>query len=124
MWMMLQQDEPSDYVLATGEVHSVREFVEMAFARVGIAIAWRGEGVDEVGYDTKTGTEIVLIDPIYFRATEVDFLCGDSTKARERLGWSHSISFAQMVEEMVDHEVQAVQDDLKSHSGRVKVREA
>ena len=102
MWMMLQQDEPDDYVLATGEKHSVREFVERAFDHVGRAIAWRGSGVDETGIDAKSGQILVEIDPRYFRPTEVDLLLGDPGKARQKLGWRHKTSFADLVREMVE----------------------
>jgi len=102
MWMMLQQDEPDDYVLATGEKHSVREFVERAFGHVGRRIAWHGAGVDEIGIDAKSGQTLVEVDPRYFRPTEVDVLLGDPGKAHQRLGWRHKTSFADLVAEMVD----------------------
>jgi len=102
MWMMLQQERPDDYVLATGEQHSVRKFVELAFARIGMTIAWQGNGVDEKGIDTATGKPVVEVDPRYFRPTEVDSLLGDAGKARERLGWVPEIPFSDMVAEMVD----------------------
>ena len=102
MWMMLQQDEPDDYVLATGEKHSVREFVERAFGHVGRRIVWRGAGVDEIGVDAKSGQILVEVDPRYFRPTEVDVLLGDPGKARQRLGWRHKTSFVELVAEMVD----------------------
>jgi GDPmannose 4,6-dehydratase len=101
MWMIVQQDKPDDYVLATGEKHSVREFVEHAFAEVGRRITWRGEGTDETGHDAKSGQVLVAIDPRYFRPTEVDLLIGDPGKARQRLGWHHRTSFADLVTEMV-----------------------
>lgn len=101
MWRILQQTEPGDYVLATGEAHTVREFVERAFAEVGITIGWKGAGVDEYGLDVKTGRVLIAIDPGYFRPTEVDFLLGDPTKAREKLGWTHKTSFPELVAEMV-----------------------
>jgi GDPmannose 4,6-dehydratase len=104
MWMMLQQDEPDDYVLATGEKHAVREFVERAFDYVGRPIAWRGKGVDETGVDAKTGKILVEIDPRYFRPTEVDLLLGDPRKAHQKLGWRHKTSFADLVGEMVDND--------------------
>src|SRR5690606_16341194 len=88
MWRILQQEEASDYVLATGELHSVREFVELAFEMVGRRIVWRGKGIDEKGVDATNGDELVAIDSKYFRPTEVDLLLGDPTKAREKLGWS------------------------------------
>jgi GDPmannose 4,6-dehydratase len=101
MWMIVQQDEPDDYVLATGEKHSVREFVEHAFGEIGRRIVWRSKGKDEVGVDAKSGQVLVAIDPRYFRPTEVDTLVGDASKARQRLGWRHKTSFADLVKEMV-----------------------
>ncbi|HYD49548.1 MAG TPA: GDP-mannose 4,6-dehydratase [Terriglobales bacterium] len=101
MWLMLQQAEADDYVLATGDVHTVREFVELAFSEVGRAVQWEGQGVDEVGVDRKTGAPLVKIDPRYFRPTEVDLLHGDATKARKKLGWSHKTTFKELVAEMV-----------------------
>lgn len=101
MWRILQQTQPDDYVLSTGEAHSVREFVECAFGEVGIEIAWRGSGVEEQGFDRKTGRVLVEIDPEYFRPTEVDFLLGDSSKARAKLGWVHKTTFPELVKEMV-----------------------
>jgi GDPmannose 4,6-dehydratase len=108
MWLMLQQDAPDDYVLATGETHSVREFVERAFAHVGRAIEWRGSGRDEIGLETGSGRPLVEIDPRYFRPTEVDFLCGDPSKARAKLGWSHKVSFEELVGEMVESDLATV----------------
>ena len=101
MWLILQQEEPDDYVLATGESHSVREFVELAFASVDRTLEWRGSGVDEQGVDARTGEILVRIDPRYFRPTEVPHLKGNPAKAREKLGWRHKVSFAELVEEMV-----------------------
>jgi GDPmannose 4,6-dehydratase len=109
MWRILQQDEPDDYVLATGETHSVREFIERAFACVDRAIVWRGEGVDEVGIDERSGRELVRVDARYFRPTEVDLLLGDPSKARKRLGWRHQTSFAELVREMVEADLVAVE---------------
>lgn len=109
MWMMLQQDEPDDYVLATGETTEVRTFVEWAFDDVGIALEWRGEGVDEKGYCKETGRCIVEIDPRYFRPTEVDLLIGDPTKAHEKLGWSHETSVRELVREMVEEDLKLAQ---------------
>jgi len=105
MWRMLQQDEPDDYVLATGETVSVRQFVEWSFQEAGVTIEWRGEGVDEVGYDVATGTKVVEIDPRYFRPTEVELLIGDATKAREKLGWSHTTSAHELACEMVRSDI-------------------
>lgn len=101
MHRILQADAPDDFVLATGEMRSVREFVELAFAEVGRSVAWRGEGVDEVGIDQASGKTVVRVDPTYFRPTEVDLLVGDASKAREKLGWTPKTSFAQLVKEMV-----------------------
>ena len=112
MWLMLQQPEPGDYVLATGEAHSVREFVERAFACVGRQIVWRGRGVDEVGGDAKTGEELVRIDPRYFRPTEVDDLRGDPSKARAKLGWSHKTKYAELVSEMVEADLEAIDREM------------
>ena len=101
MWRIVQHDVPDDWVLATGETHSVREFVELAFAELGRTIEWQGEGVDEIGRDAKTGDVLVRIDPRYFRPTEVDLLIGDPTKAFDKLGWKHTTSFVDLVKEMV-----------------------
>jgi GDPmannose 4,6-dehydratase len=109
MWMMLQQPEADDYVLATGETHSVREFVEKAFAEAGHTIAWKGSGTSEVGLDAKSGKVLVEVDPRFFRPTEVEILIGDPTKAREKLGWQPKIMFEQLVREMV-------QSDLRLHN--------
>jgi GDPmannose 4,6-dehydratase len=105
MWRMLQQDKPDDYVLATGETTSVRQFVEWAFADVGIALEWKGSGVDEKGYDSASGACLVEIDPRYFRPTEVDLLLGDPTKARQKLGWHHKTSVRELAAEMVREDV-------------------
>jgi GDPmannose 4,6-dehydratase len=101
MYRIMQADEPGDFVLATGETRSVREFVELAFAEVGRSIEWRGKDVEETGVDKKSGKTIVRIDPTYFRPTEVDLLVGDATKARQKLGWEPKTSFTQLVKEMV-----------------------
>jgi GDPmannose 4,6-dehydratase len=101
MWRIVQQDEPDDFVLATGETHPVREFVELAFAEAGVTIEWSGEGVDEKGACAKTGKVLVEVDPRYFRPTEVDLLLGDPTKAKDKLGWTHTTPFKQLVSEMV-----------------------
>ena len=104
MWRILQQETPDDFVLSTQDMHSVREFIEKAFALRGFDIRWRGEGVDEVGYDEITGRELVFIDPKYFRPAEVEQLLGDCTKARTILGWEHSTTFDDLVRMMVDHD--------------------
>ena len=100
MWLMLQQPAPEDYVISTGEQHSVREFVDVAAEQLGIQITWKGSGVEEKGYDAH-GKCIVAVDPHYFRPTEVDTLLGDSTKAREKIGWKPKVGFKDLVEEMV-----------------------
>jgi len=116
-WLMLQQDTPEDYVLATGQQHSVRQFVDLAAAELGIAIHWRGRGVDERGFDEK-GNCIVAVDPRYFRPTEVDSLLGDATKARNKLGWAPKTSFAELVKEMVNQDLKIAQrDELTKRHG-------
>ena len=100
MWMMLQQDEPEDYVIATGVQYSVREFVEEAAPYFGMNIVWKGEGLDEVGIDKNTGRTVVRVNPKYFRPAEVETLLGDATKAKEKLGWEPKTSFKQLVEDM------------------------
>lgn len=102
MWRILQHDTPDDFVLATGETHSVREFVEAAFAHAGMPVEWAGDGVDEVGKNSKTGDLIVRVDPKYFRPTEVDLLLGDPSKAKNELGWAPETKFENLVKEMVD----------------------
>jgi GDPmannose 4,6-dehydratase len=111
MYLILQQDKPDDYVLATGEMHSVREFIERAFAEVGRSIAWRGKGVDEEGLDDKTGDVLVRVDPRYFRPTEVDLLLGDPSKARTALGWKHEITFPMLVKEMMAADLRKVSEE-------------
>jgi GDPmannose 4,6-dehydratase len=101
MHAILQADAPDDFVLATGEARSVREFVELAFAEVGRKIEWRGKGAEETGVDKKSGKTLVCIDRAYFRPTEVDLLVGDASKARQKLGWKPKTSFAQLVKDMV-----------------------
>jgi len=100
MWLMLQQDEPDDYVIATGEQYSVREFVEAAAPYFGMSIAWEGEGINEVGIDKLTKRTVIKVSPKYFRPAEVETLLGDATKAKEKLGWEPKISFEQLVEDM------------------------
>ena len=115
MWLIVQQDQPDDYVLATGETHSVREFVEKAFAHVGRSIEWQGSGVDEKGIDRSSGKVLIEIDPRYFRPTEVDLLIGDPTKARTKLGWQHRTGFEELVREMVDADLAGVRFEQKRH---------
>lgn len=105
MWRILQHDEPDDFVIATGKTHSVREFVELAFAATGFHIQWHGFGVDEKGIDAETGQTLVEVDPRYFRPTEVDLLLGDATKAKEKLGWEAKTSLRQLVSEMVEEDL-------------------
>ena len=115
MWLIMQQDQPDDYVLATGESHSVREFVEKAFVCVGRTIVWRGSTTDEKGIDKASGKVLVEVDPRYFRPTEVDVLIGDASKARQKLGWHHKVSFDELVREMVEADLVAVRSE---HSRR------
>jgi GDPmannose 4,6-dehydratase len=104
MWLMLQADKPDDYVISTNEHHSVREFVEKAFALKGFDIKWKGEGINEIGYDANTGRELIFISERYFRPAEVDELLGDSSKARRELGWKPKCSFDDLVREMVEED--------------------
>lgn len=108
MWLILQQSVPEDYVLATGESHSVREFIELAFAQVGRAVAWQGKGGEEVGLDAGSGKVLVKVDPRYFRPAEVDSLLGDASKARRELGWRPETSFPQLVAEMVESDLKVI----------------
>jgi len=108
MWLMMQQTKPDDYVLATGEAHSVREFIERAFAVVGRRIAWRGDGENEVGIDEVSSKELVKVDPRYFRPTEVDVLCGDAAKARSKLRWKPKVKFDDLVAELVTSDLNAL----------------
>ncbi len=111
MWLMLQQDSPDDYVLATGKAHSVREFVERAFAEVGRTLEWRGQGVEEQGYDATSGAPLVQIDRRYHRPAEVDHLLGNAAKAHAVLGWRHKTSFEALVREMVASDLEAVKQE-------------
>ena len=110
-WLMLQQDTPEDFVIATGEQHSVREFVEVAAAEVGIGVRWEGAGVNERGLDSATGQCIVAVDPRYFRPTEVETLLGDPSRAHERLGWSPEIGFSELVGEMMREDLKGAERD-------------
>jgi GDPmannose 4,6-dehydratase len=109
MWLMLQQTEPDDYVLATGETHTVREFLERAFAHVGVTVVWEGAGTQEVGRDATTGAVRVRVAAEYFRPTEVDLLLGDASKAHRKLGWKHKTTFEELVAEMVEADLQLVE---------------
>lgn len=106
MWLIVQQDQPDDYVLATGETHSVRSFVDRAFGEIGIELQWRGGGVEEKGVDAKTGRVLVEVDARYFRPTEVDLLVGDPSKARQKLGWQHTVGLPELVAEMVRSDIE------------------
>jgi GDPmannose 4,6-dehydratase len=118
MWQMMQLEQPEDFVLATGECHSVREFIENAFQCVGVKIRWEGSGNTEVGYDDKTGVARIKIDPRYFRPTEVHHLLGDPTKAHEKLGWKHETSFAQLVTEMVESDLELLKKEPVNKSAQ------
>lgn len=121
-WLMLQQDVPDDFVIATGEQHSVRDFITCAAAELEIALGWEGKGVNERGINIANGKTIVVIDPVYFRPTEVDTLLGDPTKAKEKLGWVPTISFEQLVKEMVHADLEeAKRDEIVQRAG-FKVR--
>jgi GDPmannose 4,6-dehydratase len=115
MWRIVQQDEPDDFVLATGEAHSVREFVEKAFACVGRGIVWKGTGADEKGLDQKSGHVLIAVDPRYFRPTEVEALIGDPRKAHNLLGWRHRVSFDELVRDMVKADLEAVRFEQQRH---------
>ncbi|KPJ64954.1 GDP-D-mannose dehydratase [candidate division WOR-1 bacterium DG_54_3] len=109
MWLILQQSEPDDFVIATGKTHSVREFADLAFREAGINIEWQGHGVDEKGIDTSSGKTLIEVDPYYFRPTEVDMLLGDPTKAKQKLGWNpRRTSFEELVRKMVRHDIELV----------------
>lgn len=121
MWLILQQSEPDDYVIATGEQHSVREFCELAFKEVGIELEWIGKGLEEKGVDRKTGRVIVEIDPRYFRPVEVESLCGDASKAKEKLGWKPEITFEELIKEMVQSDLEEAKRELHLKNGGFKV---
>lgn len=108
MWRMLQQEGPEDYVISTGEQHSVREFIEVAFGLVNIKVRWSGSGSDEQGFDADSGRLLVKISEQYYRPTEVDSLLGDCTKAKTDLGWRHTVTFQELVKEMLDHDMSAI----------------
>ncbi|QKD04797.1 GDP-mannose 4,6-dehydratase [Mesorhizobium loti] len=120
-WLMLQQDAPEDYVIATGVQHSVREFVTFAAAELGISIRWEGEGTDEKGYDASTGVCIVAVDPRYFRPAEVEALLGDPSKARQRLGWEPKTTFADLVKEMVVEDLKGAEREAFVESGELGI---
>ena len=113
MWLMLQQDKPDDYVIATNETRTVREFVETAFGHVGIEIEWKGTGVDEIGIDKATGKTVVKVNPKFFRPAEVDILLGNPEKNEKALGWHREISFAELVKRMVENDMALVEKEIK-----------
>jgi GDPmannose 4,6-dehydratase len=115
MWLMLQQDQPADYVVATGETHSVREFAELVFARLGMKLRWQGEGVHEKGIDSVTGKIVIEIDPRYFRPAEVDLLLGDPAKARQELGWEPKTSFQELVKMMTDADLELAEREMRAN---------
>ena len=117
MWMILRHDTPDDFVLATGETHSVREFAELSFATVGRRIEWRGAGTEEYGIDSGSGDVLVRVDPRYFRPTEVATLHGDPSKARKVLGWHHKTGFAELVAEMVEADLNAAKREMRANVG-------
>jgi len=108
MWRIVQQPAPDDFVLATGETHSVREFIELAFSKVDRTVEWKGKGVDEVGVDSSNGETLVRIDSRYFRPTEVDLLLGDASKAQRILGWKHTVTFPELVSEMLSSDLKII----------------
>ena len=122
MWLMLQQKKPEDYVIATGVTHTVREFAELAFKEVGIELGWKGRGVHEKGYDSKSGKIIVEIDPRYFRPAEVDILLGDPTKAESNLGWKPKMNFKELVKTMVEADLKENEVELYLKNGGFEVK--
>jgi GDPmannose 4,6-dehydratase len=122
MWLMLQQKEPEDFVIATGKQYSVREFCERAFRELGIELIWRGQGLAEKGVDQKTGRILVEVDPRYFRPTEVESLLGDATKAREKLGWRPKISLEELIKEMVQSDLEEAKKELHLKDGGFRTR--
>ncbi len=121
MWLMLQQEEPDDYVIATGKQHSVREFCEIAFNKIGIELEWAGVGINEKGLCRKTKMVLVEVDPRYFRPSEVESLLGDPSKAKKQLNWSPKITFEEMVEEMVEHDLEEAKKDVHLQKGGFKI---
>jgi len=122
MWLMLQQPEPDDYVIATGKQHSVREFCELAFKELEIDLEWQGQRLEEKGIDKKTNKVIIEVDPKYFRPAEVESLLGDSTKAREKLGWKPKISFEELVKEMVGSDLEEAKKELHLKNGGFEIK--
>lgn len=116
MWRIVQHDTPDDFVLCTEETHSVREFVELSFSHIDRTIEWQGEGANQKGIDANTGDILVEIDPRYFRPTEVEYLLGDATKARQTLGWKHTTPFTELVREMVEYDLELVKQEASRKS--------
>ncbi len=114
MWLMMQKDKPRDYVIATGETHSVRDFIEAAAAALGLDLKWKGSGLDEVGVDNKSGRTIVQIDPRYFRPAEIDVLIGDPSLAKSKLGWQPKVGFKELVKIMAEADLQTERDDIRA----------
>jgi GDPmannose 4,6-dehydratase len=123
MWLMLQQNEPDDYVMATGVTTSVRDFITMAFGEAGIDIRWQGKGIDEKGIDAKTGEARVEIDPKYFRPAEVELLIGDPSKAVEKLGWKPKVQLPELVKMMVESDMRQAEQDRHLLSGGYEVKQ-
>jgi GDPmannose 4,6-dehydratase len=127
LWLLLQQEKPVDYVIATGKTHTVRKFVELAFKEVGIEIKWDGSGLKERGFDKKTGNELVAVDPKYFRPTEVELLVGNPEKAKKGLGWQAKTSLEELVKIMVKHDVAKTveivnQKNILNHDANSKIQ--
>lgn len=122
MWLMLQQDKPEDFVIATGKTQKVRDFVELAFHEVGIEIDWQGSGAEEKGLDKTTGKVLIEVDPRYFRPTEVELLLGDATKAKEKLGWEPKTTLAELVTMMMQEDLKSAQRDLLCEKNGFEVR--
>jgi len=122
MWLMLQQEQPDDYVAATGIKHTVRDFVDFAFSELGITLEWKGNGIDEKGVDTATGKILVEVDPRYFRPAEVELLIGDPSKAKEKLGWKPEVPLKELVSMMVKHDLQEAEKELHLKNGGYEVR--
>ena len=112
MWLMLQQDQPDDYIISTGETHAVREFCELAFQEAGITIVWKGEGIHEKGIDSGTGKVLIEVDPRYFRPTEVELLVGDPSKAKDKLGWIPKVNFQELIKMMVSADLKEAEHEV------------
>jgi len=121
MWLMMQQEVADDYVLATGETHTVRHFCDLAFAQAGMTLEWKGEGVNEKAHDSKTGKILIEIDPKYFRPTEVELLIGNPAKAQKNLGWKHKYSLPELVQDMVKADIELFTRDRYLMEGGHKV---